>query len=89
MGFPRQEYFSGLPFPSPGDLPDPAMASTSPASPAFAGGFFTPEPPGKLLIDHISHSLSVFTLWNKSSISELLSVLFPTISSTPKKKQKP
>ena len=44
MGFPRQEYWSGLPFPSPGDLPDPG---TIPASPALAGGFFTAEPPGK------------------------------------------
>ena len=44
MGFPRQEYWSGLPFPSPGDLPDPR---TEPASPALAGGFFTSEPPGK------------------------------------------
>ena len=31
MGFPRQEYWSGLPFPSPGDLPDPEIESTSPA----------------------------------------------------------
>ena len=44
MGFPRQEYWSGLPFPSPGDLPDPGMEL---ASPALAGGFFTTEPPGK------------------------------------------
>ena len=42
--FPRQEYWSGLPFPSPGDLPDPGG---KPASPAMAGGFFTAEPPGK------------------------------------------
>ena len=50
MGFPRQEYWSGLPFPSPGDLPDP---ETEPMSPALAGGFFTTEPPGKpiLLVD--------------------------------------
>ena len=41
MGFPEQEYWSGLPFPSPGDLPDPGI---EPASPALAGGFFTPEP---------------------------------------------
>ena len=41
MGFPRQEYWSGLLFPSPGDLPDPG---TEPVSPASAGGFFTPEP---------------------------------------------
>ena len=36
-----------LPFPPPGDLPDPGMELTSPASPALAGGFFTTEPPGK------------------------------------------
>ena len=44
MGFPRQEYWSWLPFPSPGDLPDPGM---EPRSPALAGGFFTTEPSGK------------------------------------------
>ena len=49
VGFPRQEYWSGLPFPSPGDLPDPGMEHTSLASPALAGGFFTTEAPGKPL----------------------------------------
>ena len=43
MGFPRQAHWSGLPFPSPGDLPDPGIKRTSPAS---AGRFFTTEPPG-------------------------------------------
>ena len=33
MGFPRQEYWSRLPFPSPGDLPDPGIEHTSPVSP--------------------------------------------------------
>ena len=41
MGFSRQEYGSGLPCPPPGDLPDPGVELTSPASPALAGGFFT------------------------------------------------
>ena len=41
MGFPRQEYWSGLPFPSPGDLPDPGIEPESLVSPALAGGFFT------------------------------------------------
>ena len=41
MGFPRQEYWSGLPFPSPGDLPDPGIESMSLMSPALVGGFFT------------------------------------------------
>ena len=48
MGFSRQEYWSGLPFPSPGDLPDPGIKPESPESPALAGGFFTTEPCGKL-----------------------------------------
>ena len=41
MGFSRQEYWGGLPFPSPGDLPDTGIEPMSPVSPAFAGGFFT------------------------------------------------
>ena len=41
MGLPKQEYWSGLPFPSPGDLPDPGIKL------ALAGRFFTTEPPGK------------------------------------------
>ena len=44
MGFSRQEYWSGLPFASPGDLPDPGI---EPAPPALAGGFFTTTLPGK------------------------------------------
>ena len=44
MEFPRQEYWSGLPFPSPGDLPDPGI---EPVSLALAGIFFTTEPPEK------------------------------------------
>ena len=45
MGFPRQEHWSGLPFPAPGDLPGPAIELVSPA---LAGKFFTTELPGKL-----------------------------------------
>ena len=44
MGFARQEYWSGLPFPSPGDLPSPGFESVSPA---LVGEFFTTESPGK------------------------------------------
>ena len=40
MEFSRQEYWSGVAFPSPGDLPDPEI---EPVSPALAGGFFTRE----------------------------------------------
>ena len=44
MGFPRQEYWSGLLFPFPGDLPNPGI---EPTSPTLAGRFFTIEIPGK------------------------------------------
>ena len=45
-GFPRQEYWSGLPFPSPGDLPHPGI---KPEYPVLGAGFFATEPPGKFL----------------------------------------
>ena len=48
MRFPRQEYWSGLPFPSPRNLPDPGI---EPMSLALAGGFFTAESPGKPIMD--------------------------------------
>ena len=41
VGFSRQEYWTGLPFPPPGDLPDPGIELESLRSPALAGGFFT------------------------------------------------
>ena len=41
MGFSRQEYWSELPFPPPGDLPNPGIELVSLVSPALAGGFFT------------------------------------------------
>ena len=48
MGFPRQEYWSGLPFAPAGDLPEPGV---EPVSPALVGEFFTTEPPGKPLLN--------------------------------------
>ena len=57
MGFARQEYWSGLPFLSPGDLPDPGIEPI--ASPTLAGRYFTTMPPGKpLKISYIS-----FKIW--------------------------
>ena len=44
MGFSRQEYWSGLPFPSPGDLPNPGV---EPRSPTLQADALTSEPPGK------------------------------------------
>ena len=46
VGFPSQEYWSGLSCPTPGDLPNPGI---KPMSLALTGGFFTTEPPGKPL----------------------------------------
>ena len=53
MGSFRQEYWSKLPFPSPGDLPKPGIKPTSLVSPALAGIFFTTEPPGNPIHTHI------------------------------------
>ena len=47
MGFPKQEYWSRLPSPTPGDLPDLQIKPESPTSSALEGRFFTTEPPGK------------------------------------------
>ena len=49
MGFSRQEYWNGLPFPSPGDLPDPGI---EPRSPTFQAEALTSEPPGKPTSSH-------------------------------------
>ena len=61
IGFFRQEYWSGWPFPPPGDLPDPGIEPTSPSSPALAGSFFTADPPGKLCLELLSTHL--FSFW--------------------------
>ena len=63
MEFSRQEYWSGLPFPPPGDPPDPGIETMSPATSALVGGFFTTEPPGKplkiaLMVKYLYHSIS-------------------------------
>ena len=52
MGFPKQECWSGLPFPTPGDIPD--LQPKSPRSPAVAVGFFTTMPPGNQLVIQFS-----------------------------------
>ena len=52
LEFPRQTYWNGLLFPSPGGLLDPGI---EPASPALAGRFFTTEPPGKPTYTYIEH----------------------------------
>ena len=61
MGFPRKEYWSGLPFPSLGDLPNPGI---EPESPAFQADSLPPEPQGKPLISLVA--LYSFSLWDQS-----------------------
>ena len=56
MGFPRQDYWSGLPFPPPGDLPNLGI---EPVSPALAGEFFTTETP-----------LEAYSLVDETKLSE-------------------
>ena len=46
MGFPRQEYWGGLPYPPPGHIPNSGVNPVSLASRALAGRCFIPEPPG-------------------------------------------
>ena len=48
--FPGKKYWSGLPFPPPGDLPNRGIKPTSPVSPVLTGGFFTTVPSGKPLV---------------------------------------
>ena len=62
MGFTRQEYWSRLPFPSSGNLPDPGI---EPASPSLAGRFFTTEPSGKALMNRF-----LFFFKNRFSFTE-------------------
>ena len=71
MGFPRQEGWSGLPFPSPGDLPDPGI---EPMSPALAGGFLTTEPPGKPLYSY------TYNLFSRVHIFSLIAFIGNSLS---------
>ena len=74
-GISRQEYWSGLPFPSPGDLPNSGIKPASLTFPTLAGGFFTAEPPGKPLdflhspLKAIGSSLHLFCLFDRLLIS--------------------
>ena len=55
MDFSRQEYWCGLPCPSPGYLPGPGIKPTSPMSPALQADFLSTEPPGKPLKKRLYH----------------------------------
>ena len=75
-GFPRQEHWSGLSFPSPGDLPDPGLG---PESSASAGRFFTAEPTEKpYIIFHIIIYISAHKFWTFSRPKLQASLLSPS-----------
>ena len=86
-GISRQEYWSGLPFPSPGDLPDPGI---EPRSPAFQADALTFEPPLRcLILSHksprlclIFQSFFCFSVWIASIdlFSNILKILFLVVS---------
>ena len=61
-GFSRQGYWSGLLFPPPGDLPDPAIEPVSPMSPALQVGSLQTEPPGKPKLANERHSVNTCEL---------------------------
>ena len=65
MGFSRQEYCSGLPFPPPGDFPSPRI---EPESPALAGGFFTTQPRGKPIPTTETLFTNKVTFWDSGWI---------------------
>ena len=62
MDCSRQEYWSGLPFPSPGKLPDPVIELMSPVSPASAGRLITTKPPGKPCTASVNSLVNRFDL---------------------------
>ena len=77
MRFTRQEYWSVLPFPPPGDLSDPEI---KPAFPAEASGFLTTDPPGKPIISSITGVVSVY---HNQLIRESLKKKYKFLTTTP------
>ena len=69
IGFFRQEYWSGLPFPSPGDLCNPGIKRLSLTSPALAGGFFPTSTTWEPILDFIAENEYNYTLFYKCSQS--------------------
>ena len=88
MGFPRREYWSGLPFPSPGDLPDPGLEPTSSALQAMLYGWATREAqPSLLLISLLPNNfLSLPWLMNRPTMQ---SVVFSGDGRTERSSQSP
>ena len=71
MEFPKQEYWSGLPFPTPEYLLHPGVQPKSPMSTPLAGGFFNTVPPGKILGMQIQKGLVWLLLQNHGSFHSI------------------
>ena len=85
MEFSSQEYWNGLPFPTPGDLPSPGLKPASLASPVLLGSFFTTDLPGKMelymLLQVFSHCRRMcpglcLTPWHKRELFQLFNTSF-------------
>ena len=86
MGFSRQEYWSGLPFPLLGDLPDLGIEPASPVSPALAGGFFTNSATWEAHRWSDLMANALFTLWRymlKVYLKELATVFLRSKTQVP------
>ena len=83
MEFPRQEYWSGLSFPSPGDLPDLGTKPLSPVSPALASRYLPMVPLGKPLTCTYQHQLYVFGGHCLTYLSPLLLEMLTNFSMPP------
>ena len=81
MGFSSQEYWSGLPFPSPGDLPNPGI---EPWSPALQTDALPSEPPGKPdFQDMVTNTFSTRVLRPTPEVTEIFAKLFILVSQSP------
>ena len=81
MGFSSQEYWSGLPFPSPGDLPNPGI---EPGSPALQTDALPSEPPGKPdFQDMVTNTFSTRVLRPTPEVTEIFAKLFILVSRCP------
>ena len=76
----RQEHWSGLPRPPPGDLPDSGTEPTSQVSPALAGGLLTTKPPGKPQLHYTPLNIDIWGLTPGSPIFAHLNLIISTFS---------
>ena len=75
MGFSRQEYWSGLPFPSPGDLPDPGI---EPRSPKLQADALTSAPPGKPM-SNVDSTIKNIDITFQTNVCLVKAMVFPVV----------